>query len=410
MQKISYLNTGNIQIPMIFEQNKLLPIISFKIVIKSCGALQNTKAGLSRIVAQMFHEGTAKLGANKFAKCLEDKAISFSVYSGYESFNFELNSLKENFQYGIKMLSKLFDDPNMTEQSLQKIKTITKGQILSKKSDFDYIAYNLLQKILYENTPLGEPMIGDEESVQSICLQDVKEFVKNINLSNAYVVIGGDLSEFEANKYALSVLSKFDVGTKQEIKSYKTNPDKILKTIIKPSEQAYIYFGSPFYVQPNSNELHKAKLAAFILGASGFGSRLMEEVRVKRGLAYSVYCKINIEFSKQEFTGYLQTKNENKQKAIEVIKELICEFVKKGVSEDELVQAKKFLLGSEPLRNESLSQRLNRAFSEVYRGFELGYSKNELKKIEDLTLCELNKFISSHDEIKKLSFAIVSNE
>ncbi len=410
MQKMTYLEVDNVKVPMIFEKSEILPIISLKIVIKSCGALQNSKAGLSRVVANIFGEGTKKLGANEFAKCLEDKAISFGAYSGVETFNFELSSLKENFEYGVKMLGELFNEPNITKSSLQKIKTITKGQILSKKSDFDYIANCNLQKILYENTPLSQPIMGDEKSIEQIGLEDVKEFIKYIDLSNAYVVVGGDLSESEASKYAVSLLSKFKIGEKRDIKSFKTSESEIVKIIKKPSEQAYIYFGSPFYIMPNSPELHKAKLAAFILGSSGFGSRLMEEIRVKRGLAYSAYGRVDISKNRQNFNGYLQTKNENKDEAIKVVKEVVSEFVKNGVSEDELSQAKRFLLGSEPLRNETLAQRLSKAFNEVYNGFEIGYSKNELKKIQDLSINELNDFISSHKEINKLSFAIVTNE
>ncbi len=410
MQNLTYINIDDIKIPMIFEKNDLLPIISLKIIIKSCGALQNNKAGLSRVVAKIFGEGTKKLGANEFAKRLENKAINFGVYSGYESFNFELSSLKENFEYGVKMLSKLLLDPNLSEQSLEKIKTITKGQILNKKSDFDYIANNALQKILYENTPLQDPLIGTKDSIEQINLKDIKSFMKHIDLSNAFVVIGGDLSEFEAQKYASQILCQLKIGKKRQIKSYKTCEDEISKTIIKPSEQAYIYFGSPFYMDINSKDFYKAQVSAFILGSSGFGSRLMEEIRVKQGLAYSAYGRLNIEHSRKEFSGYLQTKNENKQKAIDTVKQVIDDFVQNGATNDELIQAKKFLLGSEPLRNETLSQRLAKAFKEVYQGLEIGAFNKNLELIQDLKLQELNEFIKSHEEIKKLSFAIVTNE
>ena len=79
-----------------------------------------------------------------------------------------------------------------------------------------------------------------------------------------------------------------------------------------------------------------------------------------------------------------------------------------GATQEELAQAKRFLLGSEPLRNETLSQRLSRAFFEYYGGFELGHSKKQLEKIEKLSLEELNSFIKKHDEITKLSFSVVT--
>jgi len=95
------------------------------------------------------------------------------------------------------------------------------------------------------------------------------------------------------------------------------------------------------------------------------------------------------------------------EEAKSVVISEIKKFVDSGVTQSELDQAKRFLLGSEPLRNETLSQRLNRAFTENYRGFELGHSKAQLELIEALSLDELNEFIKAHDEITNLSFSIV---
>jgi predicted Zn-dependent peptidase len=157
-------------------------------------------------------------------------------------------------------------------------------------------------------------------------------------------------------------------------------------------------------------EYYKARVATFILGTGGFGSRLMEEIRVKRGLAYSAYSRAEVTKSHSHFSGYLQTKLESKDEAIKIVKDVIADFVKDGVTKDELEQAKKFILGSEPLRNETLSQRLSTAFQEYYNGFDLGHSKGELKLIEKLTLSDLNTFIKSHKEINQLSFSVVTKK
>ena len=135
----------------------------------------------------------------------------------------------------------------------------------------------------------------------------------------------------------------------------------------------------------------------------------MEEIRVKRGLAYSAYSRTNINRSNSYFSGHLQTKNENLEEAKKIVKSEIKRFVDGGVTQNELDQAKRFLLGSEPLRNETLSQRLSRAFFEYYRGFALGHSVKQLKLIESLTLKDLNSYIKQHDEITKLSFSIVTD-
>jgi len=197
-------------------------------------------------------------------------------------------------------------------------------------------------------------------------------------------------------------------GESQEVSHYDVSKTSQESIIQKETQQAYVYFGSPYELPFDSKEYYKARVAAFILGAGGFGSRLMEEVRVKRGLAYSAYANIHINKSSSYFSGYLQTKLESLHEAQETVNGVIKEFVKNGVTKEELEQSKKFLLGSEPLRVETMSQKLNRTFIEYYKGQELGYSAKELAMIEKLKLKDLNEFIAKHTEITDLTYAIVN--
>ena len=131
---------------------------------------------------------------------------------------------------------------------------------------------------------------------------------------------------------------------------------------------------------------------------------------MKRGLAYSAYARSEFTLSHSQIWGYLQTKNESRSEAVAVVKDEFAKFVKNGVKAGELAQAKRFLLGSQPLRQETLFNRLNIAQSEFYNGFKLGNFKDELEKISKLKLAELNAFIAEHAEIEKLSFAVLYNE
>ena len=158
----------------------------------------------------------------------------------------------------------------------------------------------------------------------------------------------------------------------------------------------------------DDEDYYKARVATFILGTGGFGSRLMEEIRVKRGLAYSAYARVSVTKASSYMSGYLQTKLESMEEAKKTVEKVIAKFVKKGVTQEELDQTKKFILGSEPLRVETMSQRLSRTFMEYYKGQKLGHSEKELEKIETLKLKDLNTFIKEHKEILELSFAIVT--
>lgn len=406
---VQHIEVKGVEIPVVIEVDNKLPILSLQLIFQSSGHIEDTKAGLAKLSAKMMNEGSIKRGAIGFANALEDKAIHLSAHTGSETFVIELDTLMEQKEGALKLFKELLQEPNLTKESLQKVKSATIGSITRKQSDYDYVANNLLKSILFKGTPLQAPSNGTKESIESIALEEVKGFIAgHLDLSNLIVVVGGDIDQEKIKEDIAALIDSLKVGTKRELLHVKVN-EKATNTIEKRNtKQAYIYFGSPYNMRYNDKELYKAKVATFILGSSGFGSRLMEEIRVKRGLAYSAYARVNFSKSSNYFMGYLQTKLESMQEAKETVLEVIETFVKEGVTQEELDQAKRFLLGSEPLRVETLSQRLSRTFMEYYQHKPLGSSKEELEKIEGLKLDELNAFIGTHKEILHPSFAIIT--
>jgi len=405
---MQYIENKKVKIPFIFEQNTDFPIVVLKLVFKNCGRSFDIKAGLANIFAKLLNEGVD----NKFFKELEFRAIELSADSGFESLELNLSVLKENADFAFKSLAKLLERPRFEDKILQRVKINVLGELASKNSDFDYLAQRLLDSSVFEYEEFKSSKRGDEKSVNEISLPLLEEFYqKYINLNNLIITMGGDLSEDEAKILLSKVLKPLKKGEKSKDKHYKLSSKIKDEILIRPeSEQAYIYFAAPFFASFKDKDLYLAKIAFFILGQGGFGSRIMEEIRVKRGLAYSAYARLDMSVSFVRLFGYLQTQNENAQEAKQTIKKLFEDFIQKGVSENELIQAKNFLIGSTPLRYESLDKRLAVAFSECYQGLELGFYKKELEFIKNAKLKELNAYIKEHKEILNLSFASVQNE
>ena len=408
---LSSLTINNTKVPLIFEEDKNLPIISMQLIFKNSGSLTDKKDGLVKLTAKLLNEGTLKDGSTGFATKLENRAISLGTHAGAETFVIELSSLKSEFTYGVKLLKELLTDPNYTQKTLEKIKTQTIGSLKRKESDFDYISSLKMKGMLFPNTPLAKASSGTVKSVEAIKLEEIKEHVStHLGLENAIVVMGGDISEKEAQDLLKELLTLLPHVKSNEIKTMKALAQQKVKETIEKSEQAYVYFGAPFDVAYDSKERYLAQVASFILGSSGFGSRLMEEIRVKKGLVYSVYSRFSINKTHSYFSGYLQTKIESGDEAVKSVKDVVQLFLDKGVSQEELSSAQQFIVGSEPLRNETLSQRLNRAFQEFYTNRPLGASLENLKKIEVMKLDELNRFIKKHQEIAEISFSVVTGE
>lgn len=407
---IEHIDYKNIKIPIIYEKDAL-PTFNLQLVFKNSGAIKNDIAGLASISSKILNEGSKKDGSVKFYEKLENRAISLHTSTGFETFVIELSSLKSESKKAMKYLNALIQDPNYSQKVLDKVKTLQIGSLKRKENDFDYMASVELKKLMFKDTVLAKPKSGTLKSINKIELTDVKNFISDVfSLNNLIIVVGGDIELKEIEKDIKSVLDNFSNKEAQKLKVFEVSKKAKSSVIYKETKQAYIYFGSSYKALSNDAENYKAKVASFILGGSGFGSRLMEEIRVKRGLAYSAYGQISINQSYSSFSGYLQTKTENADEAKKLVIEIVKEFTKNAVTKEELEAAKNFLTGSEPLRVETLSQRLNRAFHLYYKGLDQSYSKKELDLIEELTLVDLNTYIKEHQEINDLFFSIVTQK
>lgn len=406
---ISDIEVKGVKIPLLIEENSSLPILNLQLIFKNSGSIENKdKFGLASISSRVLNEGTLELGSSGFAQKLDEKAITINSASGFETLTIEISSLKEQKDEALKLLNMLLKSPNLSENSLEKVKTLQIGNLKRKENDFDFTASRALNALLFEGTVLANPSSGTVESISNISLDDVKSFIKDaLVLNNLIIVAGGDIKQDELKNLLSPVLNLFPEGeikTKEKISFISKKQEEFLE---KDTEQAYIYFGSNFNTDSTDEDYYKAKVASFIFGGGGFGSRLMEEIRVKRGLAYSAYANVRANRLYTYFSGYLQTKNETSDEAIALVKELVDDFVKDGVTKEELEAAKKFLTGSEPLRTETLAQRLNRAFMLYFTGLNQDYPQNELEKIQNLKLEDLNNYIKSHKEIENLTFFVV---
>ncbi len=408
---LTHQEINQAKVPVIYEENHLLPMGFIHLAFRGGGSLSDkNQLGLAKLFAQVLNEGTKELGAVGFAQLLEQKAISLNVDTSAEDLQITLEFLKEYEDEAITRLKELLKSPNFTQNALEKVKTQMLAALLQKESDFDYLAKLTLKQELFANTPLANASLGTKESLQKIKLEDLKQqFSKVFELNKLVVVLGGDLKIDQTLKRLDNALNFLPQGKAYEEPYFETSDKKSEKVLYKDTEQAFVYFGAPFKIKDLKQDLAKSKVMMFVLGG-GFGSRLMEKIRVQEGLAYSVYIRSNFSKVAHFASGYLQTKLSTQAKSVALVKKIVKEFIEKGMTQQELDDAKKFLLGSEPLRNETISSRLNTTYNYFYLGLPLNFNQTLLNQIQKMSLKEINDFIKAHTEINDLTFAIVSNK
>ncbi|AJC84579.1 insulinase family protein [Campylobacter peloridis] len=402
------LNHNGVNVDIIYEYENELPIVFFKLIFKNSGKIaEKNDAGIASMLARFFNEGSN----DEFFKNLEYQAIELYAKASFEHFQINIKCLKEHFDFAIEKLQELLLNVRFDEKILQRLKILTLGELASLNTDYDYQAKRLLNKSVFKEEIFASGLDGSKESIEKITLKKLQDFMdENLVLDNALFVFGGDVKEDEVKTITQKICSQLKKSTLNQNKRFELI-DKCVEVVdYKSTEQAYIYFCSPFNIQVDDEKMYLAKIALFILGQGGFGSRLMEEVRVKRGLAYSAYAMLDVNLNYSRIFGYLQTKNESAIEAKELVKEVFEIFTQNGVNEKEFKLAKQFLVGSMPLRYENLGKRLEIMLNEYLQNLKLGNLKEEIQKIKNASLDTLNDFIKMHKEISKLSFASIENE
>src|SRR5574344_1355458 len=211
---ISDIEVKGVKVPLLFEESNSLPILNLQLIFKNSGFIEDGKnLGLASISSKMLNEGTLELGSSNFAQKLDEKAITLNSASGFETLTIELSSLKEQNSEALNLLNMLLKSPNLSEDSLEKVKTLQIGNLKRKENDFDYIASKGLNELLFKSTVLENPSSGTVESISNISLDDVKLFLKDaLVLNNLILAAGGDIKQDDLKNLRNTILNIFPEG------------------------------------------------------------------------------------------------------------------------------------------------------------------------------------------------------
>lgn len=332
--------------------------------------------------------------SDEFYIDLESKAIEIIASAGECDFTFNIICLKKQLENCLKAFKQMLDFNDFKD--LEKIKFKIKNYFLAEFQEYDSLA----KMKLYENffkAPFKNSKYGDFDNFND---EDFKNYIKNLKNQANKIVISADLNETELNNIRQFLNNKnINYDTLEYNKSFFLKENKNIS-------RSFIRICSPCIISSKKEKVAMS-LAGFILGG-GFGSRITEEIRVKRGLAYTAYAMLAAIKQSYFFTGLLQTKLSSEKEAIKIIKDEFNKIIDFGINIDEFNKAKEFLIGSEILKYATIEKRHNIACSEIFSNYDLGESRKNIEILKALSLNECNEILSKKQEIEDLSFFVVS--
>lgn len=338
-----------------FVENHDLPIIDISTNFYAGSARDDAaKPGVAGITRHVMTLGAAGLSDEKISKQFADVGAQLGGGVDDDKSSLKLRTLSSALERdkALDLYIKILQKPDFPEDVLAREKARVISGLKEAATQPETIADKAFSKALFGSHPYG--FNAEPEQVDQIKRDDVQKFYRTYyGAQGAVIALIGDMSREQAAKIAEMIsldLPNADKPAPLAKVAYPTAASE--QRIAHPATQAHILLGYPG-MKRGDEDFYPLYVGNYVLGGGGFVSRLTEEVREKRGLVYSVYSYFMPMAELGQFQVGLQTKREQADAALALVRETLNKFIKDGVTDAELKAAKQNLVGGFPMRIDS---------------------------------------------------------
>ncbi|MEQ8257506.1 MULTISPECIES: M16 family metallopeptidase [Roseovarius] len=364
------------------------------------------KRGAVNLMTGLLEEGAGDLDARAFSRATETLATSFSYDAGPDSLGVSVRFLTENREASMALLRDTLINPRFDEEAIERVRAQIISIIQSDAKDPQEIAGNSFSSLVYGDHPYGSDENGTVETVSALTRSDIVEaHAATMARDRLYVSAVGDITSEELSALLDKLLSDLpETGAPLPDDATLNLPGGI-KVVDYDTPQSIALFGQPG-LEREDPDFFAAFILNHILGGGGFESRLMTEVREKRGLTYGVYSYLADRDDAQVWMGSVASANDRVAEAVEVITAEWKRLRENGVTEEELEDAKTYLTGAYPLRFDGNGTIANIAVGMQMDGLGTEYIANRNDKVNAVTLEEINRVARERLNPNRLTFVV----
>ncbi|MBD8068251.1 M16 family metallopeptidase [Bacillus sp. PS06] len=339
--------------------------------------------GISHFLEHMFFKGTTTRTAREIAESFDSIGGQVNAFTSKEYTCYYAKVLDEHSKFALETLADMFFNSSFITEELNKEKNVVLEEIKMYEDTPDDIVHDLLSKASYENHPLGYPILGTEETLNTFNSDSLREYMNEFYTpDNVVVSVAGNIDD----SFIKEVESLFGAYSSDHTKKKHTAPSFHTNKIVrkKETEQAHLCIGYNG-LQIGDKDIYNLIVLNNILGGS-MSSRLFQEVREQRGLAYSIFSYHSSFEDNGLLTIYGGTGANQLDTLFETIMDTLAQLKKEGITPKELTNSKEQMKGNLMLSLESTNSRMSRN------------GKNELLLKKHRSLDEMIELINAVEE------------
>lgn len=370
-----------------------VPLIALRFVFDG-GSSQDPagKEGLANFITAMLDEGAGDLDATKFQERLEELAVRMSFEDAKDALYGNFETLTVNREPALEMLRLAINKPRFDADAVERIRKQLQANLAYAAKNPQQVASKAWYEGAFRGHPYGRHANGTAESIAAIQPADLEAFRKRTFARDTLKVVAvGDIDAKSLGEILDKVFGDLPATAElTPVPNIEPNAHGKLKIVEMDVPQSVVQFGMPGLARKDDDFI-PAFVMNQILGGGGFASRLTEEVREKRGLAYSVYSYLQPLRHAAMFGGGVATKNDAVKQSIDVIRAELERMAKDGPTETELANAKSYLTGSFALRFDTSSKIASQLLWMLHEDMGIDYPTRRNSFIDAVTMEDVKR-------------------
>ena len=412
MAPIEHWQTGN-GARVYFVPAPELPMVDIQVVFNAGSARDGGQAGLAQLTHTLLDKGAGGLSADRIAQQLEGVGARLGGNSLRDMATLNLRSLKQDkyLQPAVEVFATILARPDFNPADVNRERDRMLVALQYAQQQPDKVAERAFYAALYGQHPYASPPDGTVETLKAIDRAALQDFHKRYYVArNAVVAIVGALDRAAAEQLAEALVRQLAPGESApelpEVPSLQAAREQRLD---HPSSQTHIQVGQPG-IRRSDPDYFALYVGNYILGGGGLVSRLSNEIRERRGLAYSAYSYFAPMAKEGPFELGLQTRNDQATEALQVLRETLSTYVAEGPTAAELDAAKKHITGGYALRIDSNRKILEYLAVIGFYSLPLDYLETFNARIEAVGLDEVRDALRRRIQPDRMLTLLVGGE
>ncbi len=333
-----------------YATNDTVPVVDMVLSFEGAGHASDPaeKAGRAAFAASLLTEGAGTLDSSAFRRALEEKAITMDIEAEQDRLRVHIYCLREHAVRAGELLALALSKPQLAEADQARMKADLSSLLARMAERPDYQAERLLSERAFKGHPYANAPYGTPASLAALTAQDVRDYLGTyVSRGNLLVAASGDVDTSLLRSVLEPVVDALEANDAGAVAVTQTTLQGGGETLHKtmPVPQTTILFAAPAIARDDPR-FYAQYLLNHILGGSTLSSRLGDEVRQKKGLAYGIDTDLSMKRGTALISGALATRNASVDEAVAAVKSVLSALHDKGVTTEECADAKSYVLGS----------------------------------------------------------------